>query len=68
VIRPLRRQARSRPARDRSSVPGPVGAALGGLALAGAGYFALGLCTLTLPLVSAILVSFRCLGAAEGAR
>jgi MFS transporter, DHA1 family, inner membrane transport protein len=45
-----------------------IGAALGGLALAGAGYFALGVCTLTLPLASAILVWFRCLGAGEGAR
>jgi MFS transporter, DHA1 family, inner membrane transport protein len=35
-----------------------LGAALGGLALAQAGYGALGLCTLALPLVSAVLV--RC--------
>ena len=33
-----------------------LGAALGGLALARAGYGALGLCTLALPLVSAVLV------------
>jgi predicted MFS family arabinose efflux permease len=33
-----------------------LGAALGGLALAQAGYVALGLCTLALPLVSAVLV------------
>jgi DHA1 family inner membrane transport protein len=33
-----------------------LGAALGGLALARAGYVALGLCTLALPLVSAVLV------------
>ena len=32
------------------------GAALGGLALAQAGYGALGLCTLALPLISAVLV------------
>jgi hypothetical protein len=42
--------------------------ALGGLALAGAGYFALGMCTLALPLASAILVWFRRPDAAEGAR
>jgi len=33
-----------------------LGAALGGLALARAGYVGLGLCTLVLPLVSAVLV------------
>ncbi len=33
-----------------------LGAALGGLALARGGYVALGLCTLALPLVSAVLV------------
>ena len=36
-----------------------LGAALGGLALARAGYVALGLCTLALPLVSAVLVWSR---------
>jgi len=39
-----------------------LGAALGGLALAGYGYFALGMCTVALPLAAAILVWFRCLG------
>jgi len=37
-----------------------LGAALGGLALAQAGYVALGLCTLALPLVSAVLVWCSC--------
>ena len=37
-----------------------LGAALGGLALAGYGYFALGMCTVALPLAAAILVWFRC--------
>jgi predicted MFS family arabinose efflux permease len=45
-----------------------LGAALGGLALAGADYFALGMCTLALPLASAILVWFRRSDAAAGAR
>ena len=36
-----------------------LGAALGGLALAGSGYFALGMCTAALPLAAAILVWFR---------
>jgi predicted MFS family arabinose efflux permease len=36
-----------------------LGAGLGGIALAGAGYFALGVCTVALPLVSVILVSIR---------
>jgi predicted MFS family arabinose efflux permease len=37
-----------------------LGAALGGLALARAGYFALGLCTLALPLAAAVLVWCCC--------
>jgi MFS transporter, DHA1 family, inner membrane transport protein len=41
-----------------------LGAALGGIALAGAGYFALGMCTVALPLVSVVLVSIRRLGPA----
>jgi MFS transporter, DHA1 family, inner membrane transport protein len=36
-----------------------LGAALGGLALAGSGYFALGMCTVAVPLAAAILVWFR---------
>jgi MFS family permease len=36
-----------------------LGAALGGLALAGSGYFALGMCTVALPLAAAILVWLR---------
>jgi predicted MFS family arabinose efflux permease len=34
-----------------------LGAGLGGLVLAGAGYFALGVCTVALPLASAVLAS-----------
>jgi predicted MFS family arabinose efflux permease len=34
-----------------------LGAVFGGLALAMAGYFALGVCTMTLPTASAVLVS-----------
>jgi predicted MFS family arabinose efflux permease len=34
-----------------------LGAVLGGLVLAGASYFALGVCTLALPLASAAVVS-----------
>jgi predicted MFS family arabinose efflux permease len=34
-----------------------LGAALGGLVLANAGYFALGVCTVALPLASAVLAS-----------
>jgi predicted MFS family arabinose efflux permease len=41
-----------------------LGAGLGGIALAGAGYFALGMCTVALPLVSVVLVSIRRLGPA----
>jgi predicted MFS family arabinose efflux permease len=44
-----------------------LGAALGGLALAEAGYVALGILTLALPLASSILVSLRRPGAPEGA-
>jgi predicted MFS family arabinose efflux permease len=45
-----------------------LGAALGGLALAGAGYFALGMCTLALPLASAILVWFHRPNATKGTK
>ena len=45
-----------------------LGAGLGGLALMVAGYFALGMCTLALPLASAILVWFRRADAAYRAR
>jgi predicted MFS family arabinose efflux permease len=39
-----------------------LGAGLGGLVLAGAGYLALGVCTLALPLASVALVSIGRLG------
>jgi predicted MFS family arabinose efflux permease len=42
-----------------------LGAGLGGIALAGAGYFALGACTVALPLVSVVLVSIGRLGPAR---
>jgi predicted MFS family arabinose efflux permease len=42
-----------------------LGATLGGIVLAGAGYLALGACTLTLPLAAAILVSVGHFGPAE---
>jgi len=42
-----------------------LGAGLGGIALAGAGYLALGVCTVALPLASVVLVSIRRLGPAR---